>query len=190
MVITRLSPAIQGEIRPTKRVDLSFDLDSWNTFFKAAAVIAAGFTFAVGAGALWTETLLNRRQAEIMLGLRTDLAMAQSGLADAQGGLAAAQEGLAAQQARAAKLELDASAQKERAANAERELLQLQERLKPRTISAETYKRLVGALTSSRTKGIVEVSCINGDAEGCGFASRFFAALKEGGWPVDLMQSR
>lgn len=86
---------------------------------------------------------------------------------------------------RANKLELASEQQRERAAKAEVELLALQERLKPRSLSQELRVRLIDTLRASPKKGRVLVTCVAGDLEGCRFSLELRACLEEAGWPLE-----
>ena len=86
--------------------------------------------------------------------------------------------------ARTERLALEAAAQQERAAKAEKELLALQERLKPRVLSPSTRTAFVEALRTSSTKGLILVTCTMGDAEACDLANQIRSCLKEADWPI------
>src|SRR5258708_10772293 len=88
-----------------------------------------------------------------------------------------------------ATLETKAGVQQERAAKAEKALLQLQESLKWRHLSPEEEKRLVAALTATSRKGRVNVVGVVGDAEVLAFANQIDGILTASGWPTaDLAQ--
>jgi hypothetical protein len=77
-----------------------------------------------------------------------------------------------------------AGEQQERAAKAEKELLELKERIKPRHLSNEQKAALI-ELLKHNPSGDVSISCLNGDKEACDFASEITSALTAGGWKVD-----
>jgi len=79
-------------------------------------------------------------------------------------------------------VEIELNKQRERAANAELALLQLQEQIKPRTISPEQRTRLIATLKNAPNKLPVDVTCIIGDGEGFAFASQIDEILKSSGW--------
>jgi hypothetical protein len=88
------------------------------------------------------------------------------------------------------RLKFESAKQQERAAKAEKDLLELREKLKPRVIPDAQLRSLTEALRNASPKGGVTVSCINGDAESCRFAGQFHKALRDAGWTVaDRMNS-
>jgi hypothetical protein len=64
---------------------------------------------------------------------------------------------------------------------------ELQERTRPRTISAEQRTRLIELLKDA-PKGPVEVEHLVGDSEGFGFAAQIAEVLRVSGWSTDLNQ--
>jgi hypothetical protein len=74
--------------------------------------------------------------------------------------------------------------QQERAANAERELLELKERVAPRRLTAAQRTALLAALKAAAPKGRVDVVCSVGDGEARSFAIEILATLKDAGWPT------
>ncbi len=80
-------------------------------------------------------------------------------------------------------LELRLAEQQERAANAEKELLALQQRIQPREITSEQEAKLT-ALLRAAPKGPVVVKYVANDGEGALFASRIVDILKGAGWEV------
>jgi hypothetical protein len=86
------------------------------------------------------------------------------------------------------RVEVELAQQQERAAIAERSLLELRQKVTPRAVSAEQRKHLISALRQA-PKGSVQVLCVLGDGEGFAFAAQIDGVLKESGWPVsDLLQ--
>lgn len=73
---------------------------------------------------------------------------------------------------------------RDKAAKSEQELLKLQEKLKPRSVSPEQRARLVPALREIDPKGTLAVAAVSGDWESSSLASQFIDALKEAGWTV------
>jgi hypothetical protein len=80
------------------------------------------------------------------------------------------------------RVEIDLRKQEERAAKAEKDLLELKEKIKWRHIDLGQRKKLVAALTSVPIKGIVDIISVAGDAEGFAFAGEIDSILKESGW--------
>jgi hypothetical protein len=83
---------------------------------------------------------------------------------------------------RAKTLEFERGKQRERAAQAEKQLFELQERTKPRQISEEQRTRLMTLLSAASPKGLVGLGCVRGDAEGGTLAEQIDEVLKAAGW--------
>ena len=81
-------------------------------------------------------------------------------------------------------LELKVAEQKERAAIAERELIALQDKIKPRTIPEEKIKDIVSELKKITNSNIL-ISSSLGDGEAAPFARQFQAIFESAGWKVD-----
>ena len=81
-------------------------------------------------------------------------------------------------------LELKVAEQKERAAIAERELIALQNKIKPRIIPEEKIKDIVSELKNI-TKSNIHISSSLGDGEAAPFARQFQAIFEAAGWKVD-----
>jgi hypothetical protein len=89
----------------------------------------------------------------------------------------------AAANVRAGTLEIEAAKQREKAAAAEKALLEVQRRITPRLLSNDHFALLVDALKRSPAKGAVKVNSVFGDAEGAALASQLRRALEVAGWP-------
>jgi hypothetical protein len=85
--------------------------------------------------------------------------------------------------ARVAAAELQVAAQRERAAKAEKDLLEVQEKIKPRRITPEQRDQLVMFL-SQPPRGKVDIMCVLGDGEGLAFAEEVGQVLKASGWEI------
>ena len=136
-------------------------LEGWKTFFETGGVILLFLTFVFGTGAVLTGKRINALQAERTLTLEADAANAK-----------------ASQQ----RVETDLAKQQERAAKAEKDLLELQQRIKPRHLSAEQESRLTEALKAAPIRGLVEIMCILGDGEGKALSVQLDGILKVAGW--------
>lgn len=79
------------------------------------------------------------------------------------------------------KVQVEVAAQQERAAKAERALLELQERLRPRTLTPEQRAQLVELLRRG-PKGTISLSCPVNDIEAHGFATLLEGVLEDAGW--------
>ncbi len=102
--------------------------------------------------------------------------------AEAGRGTAEALAQAAAANERAGALEVESARQRERAANAERTLLELQQRVQDRAISPAERTALISALRN--TTGQIRVSCVGGNPEPCAFARQLVEILRESGWNV------
>ena len=80
-------------------------------------------------------------------------------------------------------LQKDASGQQERAAKAERDLLELKEKIKDRHMNSDQRAELIKIL-SAGPKGVVSLRCVLSDRESCLFAREIKEALIEAGWSV------
>ena len=85
---------------------------------------------------------------------------------------------------RAIKLELQVETQKERAATAEKELLILKDKIKPRHIPTEKVKDLINELEKFKFKEI-NISSSLGDGEAAQYANQFKSLFESSGWKVD-----
>ncbi|MEK7348830.1 MAG: hypothetical protein AABZ94_08140 [Candidatus Eisenbacteria bacterium] len=111
------------------------------------------------------------------------LALVFTGLTVVSGGFAlffALKVG-AIKNAEAAQLRIDLSKQLEMTANAEKSLLELQERTRRRTLSAEQRAHLVSSLKGQPNPGL-EVWSQLGDTEATSFAEQFTVVFFEIGW--------
>jgi hypothetical protein len=85
---------------------------------------------------------------------------------------------------KAKKLELKVEEQKERAANAEKELIILKDKIKPRSIPSETANKLVIELKKIANKEI-SISSSLGDGEAASYADQFKKIFEYSGWKVN-----
>jgi hypothetical protein len=76
--------------------------------------------------------------------------------------------------------------QEERAAKAEKALLELQERTRPRHLTSSQRAFLVKALAETKFKGIIEIQIPLGQAESHDFGLEISAVLKEAGWTAEI----
>jgi hypothetical protein len=140
--------------RVPKRRKERMSLEGWKTFFEVGGVTLLFLTFVFGAGALFTSTRINARQAE-------ELRQFDKKLTDAQ---------------------TELGKQQERAATAERALLQLKERVKDRTISPDQRAKLIELLTG-KVGGPVEILWMTSDSDSYPLALQIKDILKAAGWP-------
>lgn len=71
--------------------------------------------------------------------------------------------------------------QQERAAVAEQSLLEMQERMRPRTLTSEQHAKAITALASA-PKHVVTLSWASGDTESLSLANEIAIILKSAGW--------
>jgi hypothetical protein len=75
-----------------------------------------------------------------------------------------------------------------KAADSQRELLELQERTKPRHLTDEQRIKLIDLL-KQQPKGTIEIECIAGDKESCDFARQISDMLSFVGWKITSLGS-
>lgn len=85
---------------------------------------------------------------------------------------------------RSQKLELQVEEQKERAANAEKDLLLLKDKIKPRSVPTDIANKLINELKLFNTKEI-HLSSSLGDGEAASYANQVKAIFDYAGWKVD-----
>jgi hypothetical protein len=134
------------------------------------------------------ETARLTKEAETA---KTERAEADKQIAIAKADAARAKEGIANAEAQSAKasgevagLQVVVANAEQKRAEAERALLELQQRIKPRRFTAEERTRLIAALKASTPKGLIEIDCVLGDGEGIAFASQIDEILKAADWPT------
>jgi hypothetical protein len=117
------------------------------------------------------------------LALRGQVATVEIQAASAMTEVAAVQKVAADAKATQQRVEIELGLQQERAAAAEKELLELKERIKGRELTPSQKGSLSRALRDG-TKGTITVSCSNVTSEPCTFATQLVDALHESGWSV------
>lgn len=171
-------------------------LEGWKAFFEIGGVVLLLLTFAFGAGALIVNNRLNAIQAKELGDFKIKFEGEQQKTALAQKEAAEAKEiaggferdiSIANQRASDAKaaqqrVEIEMAKQQERAAIAERALLQLSESLKDRAISPAQHKILVEALRGAPS-GAVDIWWTASDTDSFGLAKQMVEIFKEAGWP-------
>jgi hypothetical protein len=136
------------------------NVEFWNSVFQWGSVALIAITFVFGAGALWTSNRINKRQTGRLVALEKDLTDAKASLAK----------------------------QQERAANAERQLLELQERARPRTLDPHVRSALIENL---RLGGFgdrsIDIEHVAGSAiEPAKFAKELIDTFREAGWKAAI----
>jgi hypothetical protein len=112
------------------------------------------------------------------------IAIAKADAARAKEGIANAEAVSAKASVEVARLQVVVANAETKLAQAEKALLELQERIKPRRFTTEQEKNLVAALKASPEKGLIEITCVMGDGEGFAFASQIDRILKAADWPT------
>jgi hypothetical protein len=145
----------------------SWTVDDWNTAFQVLTTMFVAGTVLTGLGAMFTDRAVRKRQAEE----------------------------LAITKANTVKLQTDLAAQQERAAKAEKELLEVQERFKPRTMSQSEQNNLVGLLRAyaslareakEKNRETLWIVHPTGDTEATVFASMLTGLFIQAGWEPNL----
>jgi nitrogen fixation protein FixH len=113
--------------------------------------------------------------------LRGQVATLETNAAEANKNLAALQKAAADAKASQQRVEIDLAKQRERAANAEKDLATLKEELKPRHLTIQ-QRTTLAELLKGEPRANIDVWCIVGDAEGNAFATEIAGALYEAGW--------
>jgi hypothetical protein len=142
----------------------SMSVEEVNWLFQLISVGLVALTFVAAAVVAITGNRIQKRQS--------------LEIADAGQKAAAANE-------RAAKLEIEAAAQRERAAKAEQSLLELQQRLAPRTVTPEQAKTISAALEKFRVEKL-SLYFAGASQEVERFADALAAAFRNAGIVVDV----
>ena len=121
-------------------------VEVWKSFFDVAAVVLLFLTFLAGVGVLFTGSIINSRQSVQLQKFDSDLTKAKTELGKQQERAAKADGRVAGLEKEAAVAETEMSKQKTRAAIAEKDLLELQQRVKPRRLTDQQAKDFVAAL--------------------------------------------
>lgn len=145
-------------------------LESWNTVLQFASAVLLGLTFAVGAGAIFTNHILSKRQEGRIASVQKEAAEANK------------QAGQAFQ--RASEADERARALEVRAEELRRQNLELEMRLAHRRIGKADHDKFVQALRPYRGS-VVNLTKL-GDAEAADFADDIIGVLRDSGWNVQL----
>ena len=116
--------------------------------------------------------------------LKADAAAARVQIVDGNAEAARANAQAAKANERADRLELETAKQREKTAEAERALLELQERIKDRHLTTAQRAAIAQKLASA-PKGRISVSCLGGTLEPCAYAAEFVELLRSSGWGVN-----
>lgn len=169
-------------------------LESTVDFWNWLRIVATALTVILGAVTLLAQHLALVRTKTVSA-LKTELSKAKDRqlqvalaerdikIGEANRAAGDANRSAAEIRERANRLEKEAAQQRERAAVAERTLLELKERTKPRALTADQRDILIGALRNT-VRGRVEIACISGDSEGQALAEQIGDAFRQAGWPV------
>lgn len=111
------------------------------------------------------------------------IAIAKADAARAKEGIANAEAVSARASVEVARLQVVVANAEQKRAEAERALIELQEKVKPRHLTAEQRARLL-ELLKANPKGTIHVSAVTGDAESIAFGRELAEVLSEAGWNV------
>jgi hypothetical protein len=144
-------------------------LEEWNTVLQVASVVVLGVTFLIGAGAVWTSYLVNKRQGERMAAMARDTANASKAAAEAN--------------ARAAEANAEAAQARKETAEAQRDVWELRQKVQWRSLSTTERTKLRDALRATVDKGIVTLLRRDSrDEEAEEYAGEIASVLAESGW--------
>lgn len=185
--------------------DLKKSVETWNFWYLVALAVAALVAFAVvfvNRGVIVRQQKLAAVQDEILrlkdgqlrnelhekdLKLAEDLrakdveiGAANAQIAEASNKVTRLQRDAADAKAAQQRVEIELSKQQERAAIAERSLLELQERVRDRHVKTQQRDELI-RLLSGKPKGGIVIKCEN-TAEAITFANEFAVILSASGW--------
>lgn len=123
------------------------------------------------------------------LDLRTQVANLEIQALDAKKDVARLQKDATDAKAAQQKVETQLAAQQERAARAEQSLLELQEKVKWRSVSKWQKDRFI-EITKNQKKGEVEIMAKAGDPEAIAYANELMPMLQDAGWTVPPVEVR
>lgn len=167
--------------------DLVESTELWS-FWSNVGVVAFSILAAIFAGfALYFNWKLTAsKDAELQhfqTESATDIARSNSLALAAEEGAAKAVADAAAANERSQTLEVEAAQQRGRAANAERELLEIRERLAPRRLTAEQQQMIVKKLRPFAPQQF-DISATSTDLEVVQIRNQVIAVLSEAGWSL------
>lgn len=165
-------------------------LETASSWFNISVVVLTLLLAIAGFFAWYFSTKLGTMKDEALTRFKTEAGreIASAGARAAEANKTAAEAGaqVAAANERTKILELEVPKQRERAAKAEKALLELQEKLKDRHLTAPQRVDLIKFLNRS-SDGAIEVICAGGqNPEPCLFASEIVEILKSTGWTVSF----
>jgi hypothetical protein len=134
----------------------SMSVEAWKTVFDIGTLVLLFFTFAFAAGIFFTGDTINKRQEEKLRQFDKDLTEAKTELGK----------------------------QQERAATAERTLLELQERIRPRSLTITQGDASIAALKKFANQKFV-FTMYQDDKEVTDFAAQINAVLHSAGWKME-----
>jgi hypothetical protein len=185
--------SIEAEIAnlAARASDLQRTIGTWNDWYTAALALTLLAAFAVlitNRGVIDRQAKLtavqdallqakDRQLTERGRAVANELKAKDIKIGEAAGIAATANE-------RAAKLELDAATQRQRAAIAERQLLQVRESLAARVLTRAEMKALTRALADGAT-GTIEIRLSDNSREVAAFGLQITEALTASGWSVN-----
>lgn len=160
-------------------------VETWKSIFDWATVGLAALTFVALAGAVITGDVLNKRQEIELAQLKKESGEASENAGQANERARSLETANLTLRGQVATLETNAAKQQERAAIAEKSLLELQEKIKPRHLTQDQQIKIASRL-KGEVKGQVEIQCQVGDPEAHMFALEILKLFKDNGWEASL----
>ncbi|MDO8680627.1 MAG: hypothetical protein Q7R30_19085 [Acidobacteriota bacterium] len=159
----------------------------WAAVFTALAALLGVASWVLSG---WVSDAKDAALAKFQDESKVAVAEAVKGTAEAIEGAAVAQAAAASANERTKAHEVELLRQQERAALAEKGLLELKQKVEWRSIGRTNGEPLIAALRVANPKGPVRIKCVLGDPEGNEFATQLGGLLGAGGWTVvDTEQS-
>ena len=156
--------------------------EAWKSLFDIAAVVLLFLTFAAGAGVLITGNIINKRQEAKLRTFDGDLTKAKLDLNAQVGRVASLQKDAANAHAAQQQVELALEKQRERTAQAETQLLDVQKRQTTRHIENHS----VSDALKGKPSGLMTIWYQPNDPEAYLFAFQIMGELSTAGWRVAL----
>jgi len=155
---------------------LNRSIAGWNR----AYVWALGIALLVGAFSFWAQRQATSRSRDLV---RVSSELSEEKDRELKRDLKEKDVQIGQTKERAEKLEKETAEAKRRQAEAEKQLLEIQQRFKPRTLIGEQRDTFLKNLKDA-PRGKVEVSVTTGDTEAYTFAAQLWNTLKDAGFDV------
>ncbi len=159
-------------------------VEALKSFFDWGAGILIFLTFAFGVGALITGNIINKRQENRLRQFDKDLTDAKIGLGRQQERAAILEKNAADAKTEQQKVEIELEKQRESTAKAEQSLLELRERIKPRSLTDKQSADFVEVLRTLPNGAIKLGHTSGGGDEALNFLKQLMPLFKEAGWKI------